>query len=109
MSKDLKDINIRQIKLSNNDNLIALVSNKTKDYLTVERPALMFYTDVDRYQLEPWFELSDQNTYKINRIHVISDMEVAESIKEIYIKYSTSVSIANDNDGYPSTDGTTFH
>lgn len=89
MSKELNDIPVRQFKLSNSEDLLGLVTGTNEHYIFVERPAVVYITQDGRFRLEPWFQLSSQNNYKININQVISSIEVDDSVKAIYLQYAT--------------------
>lgn len=91
MSKEFKDVNIRQFKLSNSEDLVAYVTGSNDHYILVERPAVVYCTNDGRFKLQPWFQLSSHDNYKINRLQIISDIEVDDSVKEAYIQFSTYI------------------
>lgn len=98
MSNDLEDIDVRQFKLSNSEDLVALVTAKNDKYIMVERPAVVYCTSDGRFKLEPWFQLSSHGSFKINRDQIISSAVVDNDIKETYIKFATYVTQSIDMD-----------
>jgi hypothetical protein len=89
---EVKDLDIRQFKLSNSENVIGLVVDRSsKNYVIVERPVIAYCYKDGSYKLEPWFELSDHKVFKINKNHIVSSIEIDNIVKATYIQYVTSV------------------
>jgi hypothetical protein len=84
----MEDLNIRNFKLINGDNIIALVSNNNRDNYMIERPVAVYSTMVGGYQFSPWFPFSEQKQYSIDKHNIIGDSSVVEDIKKEYIKYA---------------------
>ena len=84
----MKDLNIRNFKLINGDNIIALVSNNNADNYMVERPVSVYSTMVGGYQFSPWFPFSEQKRFSIDKHNIVCDSNVMEDIKKEYIKYA---------------------
>jgi len=85
---DMEELNIRNFKLINGDNIIALVSNDNRDNYMVERPVAIYSTMVGGYQFTPWFPFSEQKRYSIDKHNIIGDSSVVDDIKKEYIKYA---------------------
>ena len=85
---DMEELNIRNFKLINGDNIIALVSNDNRDNYMVERPVAVYSTMIGGYQFTPWFPFSDQKRYSIDKHNIIGDSSVVDDIKKEYIKYA---------------------
>ena len=84
----MKELNIRNFKLINGDNIIALVSNNNQDNYMIERPVAIYSTMIGGYQFSPWFPFSEQKRYSIDKHNIIGDSSVVEEIKKEYIKYA---------------------
>jgi hypothetical protein len=84
----MEDMNIRNFKLINGDNIIALVSNNNRDNYLVERPVSVLSSLGGGYQFSPWFPFSEQNRYSIDKHNIIGDSSVMDVIKQEYIKYA---------------------
>ena len=90
----MEELNIRNFKLINGDNIIALVSNDNRDNYMVERPVSVYSTMIGGYQFSPWFPFSDQKRYSIDKHNIMGRSSVVDSIKKEYIKYALSASWA---------------
>jgi hypothetical protein len=86
----MKELNIRNFKLINGDNIIALVSSDNPDNYLVERPISVYSTMIGGYQFSPWFPFSDQKRYSIDKHNIMGSSSVVDSIKKEYIKYALS-------------------
>lgn len=86
----MEELNIRNFKLINGDNIIALVSSDNKDNYMVERPISVYSTMLGGYQFSPWFPFSDQKRYTIYKNNIMVSSNVVEEIKKEYIKYALS-------------------
>jgi len=89
----IHDLAIRQFKLMNGDEIIGLVANHNETNFIVDRP---FRVEInkfksDAYQLVPWFDLSLSNTFTIDKSMVVAHADVADSIKETYLKFAISM------------------
>ena len=89
----IHDLAIRQFKLMNGDEIICLVANHNETNFIVDRP---FRVEInkhkaDAYQLVPWFDLSLSNTFTIDKSMVVAHADVADSIKETYLKFAISM------------------
>jgi len=84
----MEELNIRNFKLINGDNIIALVSNNNQDNYMIERPVAIYSTMIGGYQFSPWFPFSEQKRYSIDKHNIIGDSSVVEEIKKEYIKYA---------------------
>ncbi len=84
----MENLNIRNFKLINGDNIIALISVNNRDHYLVERPVAVYTTVLGGYQFQPWFPFSNQTIYSIDKHNIIGDSNVIEDIKAEYIKYA---------------------
>lgn len=91
--EEVKDLSIRQFKLMNGDEIIGLIVSNNESNYTIDRP---FKIEIDQYksdayQLVPWFDLSLSNTFTIDKSMVVAHANVADRIKETYIKFAISL------------------
>ncbi len=84
----MEDLNIRNFKLINGDNIIALVSSNNRDNYLIEMPVSVFSTMIGGYQFAPWFPFSKQKQYSIDKHNIVGDSSIVEEIKGEYIKYA---------------------
>lgn len=95
----LEDLNIRQFKLVNGDEIIAFISTINSDGIVIEKP----YKIISSFRADgstmtgfftEWMSLGKhKDTYTIYPAHIISHEEVKDDIKESYIKYVLSTNI----------------
>jgi hypothetical protein len=83
----MEKLNIRQFKLLNGEEIIALVSEKTESgaYI-IERPFKINHGMIGGFYFVPWFPFSSQKLYKLHQGKIIYHVEIDEDIKEEYIK-----------------------
>ena len=91
--EEVKDLSIRQFKLMNGDEIIGLIVSNNESNYTIDRP---FKIEIDQYksdayQLVPWFDLSLSNTFTIDKSMVVAHANVADRVKETYIKFAISL------------------
>ena len=86
----MEELNIRNFKLINGDNIIALVSSDNPDNYLVERPISVYSTMIGGYQFSPWFPFSEQKRYTIDKHNIMTSSSVVDSMKKEYIKYALS-------------------
>jgi hypothetical protein len=83
---DIDNLNIRQMKLISGEEIVCLVASDNDDNYLIERPLAVTSVLPNKYQLIPWFSLSNTNVIKMNKSNVISHAEVDNDIKLTYIK-----------------------
>lgn len=96
---DIDNLNIRQMKLISGEEIVCLVASDNDDNYLIERPLAVTSVLPNKYQLMPWFSLSNTNVISINKSNVISHAEVDNEIKLTYIKLALNESDVNDYDG----------
>lgn len=84
----MEELNIRNFKLINGDNILALVSSNNSDNYLLEKPVSIFTTSLGGYIFSSWFPFSEQKRFTINKQTIVCESNVVEEIKEEYIKYS---------------------
>lgn len=87
INKNMTNLNIRQFKLLNGEEIIALVSEKTESgaYI-IERPFKINHGMIGGFYFVPWFPFSSQKLFKLHQGKIIYHVEIDEDIKEEYIK-----------------------
>lgn len=86
-------LNIRQFKLQNGEEIIALVSQKSDDSFIVERPFLIKSNVIGGYMFLPWFPFSSQRIFKIANENIMHHVELDEGIKTEYIKMAAELNM----------------
>ena len=71
-------LNIRQFKLQNGEEIVALVNEKEKDSFIVERPFLVKSNVIGGYIFLPWFPFSSQRIFKIANENILHHVELDE-------------------------------
>ena len=81
------NLNIRQFKLLNGEEIIALVNEKTDtgEYI-IERPFKVNSGMFNGFYFVPWFPFSSQKLFKLTKEKIIYHVELDEDIKQEYIK-----------------------
>lgn len=95
---DIDNLNIRQMKLISGEEIVCLVASDNDDNYLIERPLAVTSVLPNKYQLMPWFSLSNTNVISISKSNVISHAEVDNEIKLTYIKLALNESDVNDYD-----------
>ena len=79
-------INIRQFKLMNGEEIIALVSSKEPKAYIVERPFVIRSNIIGGIAILPWFPFSGQKIFKISNNHILHHVEIDDDLKTEYIR-----------------------
>jgi hypothetical protein len=111
MIETIKDLPIRQFKLMNGDEIIALVESDNESNYLIDRPfrIMINTTKTDLFNLVPWFDLSLSNTFTIDKSMVVAHAAVADQIKESYLRFALKLedinaSLLDDDDDYDDDD-----
>lgn len=83
----MDNLNIRQFKLLNNDDVIAVLNTKNDDNYIIERPVILIPNILGNMQFEHWFPLSSQKVFKLYKTRVLQHVPVDEYIHETYINF----------------------
>lgn len=83
----MDNLNIRQFKLLNNDDIIAVLNTKNDDNYIIERPVILIPNILGNMQFEHWFPLSSQKVFKLYKTRVLQHVPVDEYIHETYINF----------------------
>tara|TARA_Y100000114_G_scaffold64754_1_gene59318 strand:- start:360 stop:755 length:396 start_codon:yes stop_codon:yes gene_type:complete len=84
---DNSKMNVRHFKLTNGEEIIALVQNKFECSWVLERPVSIQNTMLGGYSFSPWFPFSNAKTFKILKEHVLQHVPIAERVVDTYVKY----------------------
>ena len=84
---DNNKMNIRHFKLTNGEEIIALVQTKHESSWILERPVSINSAMLGGYSFAPWFPFSNAKTFKIMKDHVLQHVPIAEKVKDTYVKY----------------------
>jgi hypothetical protein len=82
-------INIRQFKLMNGEEIIALVTQKEPDSYIIERPFVIKSNIIGGFAFLPWFPFSGQTIFKILNNHILHHVEIEEDLKTEYIRLAS--------------------
>ena len=83
----MDNLNIRQFKLLNNDDVIAVLNTKNDDNYIIERPVVLTPNLLGNMQFEHWFPLSSQKVFKLYKTRVLQHVPVDEYLHESYIDF----------------------
>ena len=99
VEKVMADVNIRQFKLMNGDEIIGLVANNNETNYVLDRPFKVIVNPIknDAFNLVPWFDLSLSTVFTIDKSMVVAHAIVADSIKETYIKFAVTLDQASQS------------
>jgi len=78
---------IRQFKLLNGDDIIAVLQTKNADNYIIERPVLVTTNMFGQLTFVHWFPLSSQKIFKLYKNRCIQHVPIDEDIQEAYTKY----------------------
>ena len=83
----MEDLNIRHFKLSNGEDIIAVVSVKNKDNWLIERPVLVNPNLLGGYQFSPWFPFSNTKVHKILFSNIVNSTGIDPDVKRAYLDF----------------------
>lgn len=84
-------MNIRQFKMINGDDILALVESKNTDNYKVEMPVLVEANGDGNFRFTPWFMLSSEKVYTLEKRTIVNQAEVDEDIKYSYVQYVSAL------------------
>ncbi len=88
LTKD-NNLNIRQFKLLNGEEIIALVNEKDDFNYIIERPYKVNAGMVGGFYFVPWFPFSSQKLFKLSREKIVYHAELDEDMKQEYVKLAS--------------------
>ena len=80
-------MNIRQFKLINGEDIIAILNTKNDDNYIVEGPVVLLPNLFGNMQFQHWFPLSKQKTFKLYKNRIVHHVPVDEYLHETYIDF----------------------
>ena len=80
-------MDIRQFKLINGDDVIAMLNTKNDDTYIVEGPVVLLPNLFGNMQFAHWFPLSSQKTFKLYKNRIVHHVPVDEYLHETYINF----------------------
>jgi len=83
----MEDLNIRHFKLTNGEDIVAVVSVKNDDNWLLERPVLVNPNLLGGYQFTPWFPFSKTKVFKVYFSNIINSTGIDADVKESYLQY----------------------
>tara|TARA_B100001094_G_scaffold15733_1_gene13539 strand:+ start:3775 stop:4188 length:414 start_codon:yes stop_codon:yes gene_type:complete len=78
---------IRQFKLLNGDDIIAVMQTKNVDNYIIERPVMVTTHMFGHITFDHWFPLSSQKIFKLYKNRCIQHVPIDEDIQEAYTKF----------------------
>ncbi len=87
---------IRQFKLLNGDDIIAVLVAKNAESYIVESPLSLVSNVTGNFHLTKWFPLSPQKSFKLLHSRIIQHVPVHENIVQAYVE-----EIVNDRSKTP--------
>jgi hypothetical protein len=98
--RELNDVNIRHFKLSNGEELIALVQGEEDQLIKLESP-MEVHREVrmnsQSFIFTKWLPLSKVDECLLNPMHVVSHVECDNDVKERYVRMCLDERSAKDN------------
>lgn len=89
----MENLNVRQFKLLNGEEIIALVTQKEEGAYIVERPFLIRSNIVGGFLFLPWFPFSSQKIFKIAGPNILHHCALDDEMKTEYIKLASDLSM----------------
>ena len=80
-------LNIRQFKLINGEDIIAILNVKNDDNYIVEGPVVLLPNLLGNMQFQHWFPLSNQKVFKLYKNRIVHHVPVEEYLHESYINF----------------------
>ena len=83
----METLNIRQFKLINGEDVIAVLNTKNDDNYIMERPVVLLPNLLGNMQFAHWFPLSSQKTFKLYKNRIVHHVPLDEYLHETYINF----------------------
>ena len=84
----MEQLNIRQFKLMNGEEIIGLLAHSNEDNLIIERPVRLNPSLLGGTQFSSWFPFSESKQFKVLKTAIIQHVPIAESIKDTYVNFA---------------------
>ena len=93
MTDEYNDINIRHLKLVSGEEVISYVNeNSENEIIILERPLQIHRMGIGGFFFSKWYPFSKKDEAIVNPKQIVSHSEVANDIKEKYIKICLEIS-----------------
>jgi len=93
MTKEYNDINIRHLKLVSGEEVISYVNDSSENELIIlERPLQIHRMGVGGFFFSKWYPFAKKDEAIVNPRQIVSHSEVANDVKEKYIKICLEIS-----------------
>ena len=83
----MDNLNIRQFKLINGEDIVGILNTKNDDNYIVEGPVVLLPNLFGNMQFAHWFPLSSQKTFKLYKNRIVHHVPVDEYLHETYINF----------------------
>ena len=85
MNSTYDDLEFKQIKLANGEDVVGFIISETEYSVIIEMPHVVEITD-GVIRMRPWFEMSDQSIFKIQNRIIVQSVELSADYKEYFLK-----------------------
>jgi hypothetical protein len=83
----MDNLNIRQFKLINGEDVIGVLNVKNDDNYIIERPVVLLPNLLGNMQFAHWFPLSSQKVFKLYKNRVVHHVPIDEYLHKTYIDF----------------------
>jgi len=83
----MDNLNIRQFKLINGEDVIGVLNVKNDNNYIIERPVLLLPNLLGNMQFAHWFPLSSQKVFKLYKNRVVHHVPIDEYLHKTYIDF----------------------
>tara|TARA_B100001939_G_C16807902_1_gene558643 strand:+ start:9 stop:407 length:399 start_codon:yes stop_codon:yes gene_type:complete len=104
----MKDLDIRHFKLTNGENIVGLIAVRNDDNYIIERPVAVTQNLAGSYSFTPWFPFSEAKTFKVNKVHILQHVPLAEAVKHDYIQFALQLTTNSVDAPAPKSDHDIF-
>jgi len=102
MGNKKDDLNFKQIKLVNGEEIAGFILSETENEIIIEQPHIIqIKEDTGTIRMRRWFEMSEQTVYKIPAEQVLMVVELDHSYKDYFLNLLAKQDI---NDLFDSLD-----
>src|SRR5210317_678728 len=83
----MDNLNIRQFKLINKEDVIGVLNVKNDNNYIIERPVVLLPNLLGNMQFAHWFPLSSQKVFKLYKNRVVHHVPIDEYLHKTYIDF----------------------
>ena len=83
----MDNLNIRQFKLINGEDVIGVLNVRNDDNYIIERPVVLLPNLLGNMQFAHWFPLSSQKVFKLYKNRVVHHVPIDEYLHKTYIDF----------------------